>query len=80
MSVGAYGERLYNQPYEYIYIYIYIYIYRYIYINCLCGSVAKASDIQAVGHVLIRASSGPLINFIKLVLKYYLEVRLYNCV
>ena len=29
----------------YIYIYIYIYIY-----NCLCGSVAKASDTQAVGH------------------------------
>ena len=28
-----------------IYIYIYIYIY-----NCLCGSVAKASDTQAVGH------------------------------
>ena len=24
---------------------IYIYIY-----NCLCGSVAKASDTQAVGH------------------------------
>ena len=21
-----------------------------LYINCLCGSVAKASDIQAVGH------------------------------
>ena len=34
----------------YIYIYIYIYIiYIYIY-NCLCGSVAKASDTQAVGH------------------------------
>ena len=28
------------------YIYIYIYIY-----NCLCGSVAKASDTQSVGHV-----------------------------
>ena len=24
--------------------------YIYIYINCLCGSVAKASDTQAVGH------------------------------
>ena len=33
----------------YIYIYIYIYLYIYIY-NCLCGSVAKASDTQAVGH------------------------------
>ena len=32
-----------------IYIYIYIYIYVYIY-DCLCGSVAKASDTQAVGH------------------------------
>ena len=30
--------------------YIYIYIYIYIYVNCLCGSVAKASDTQAVGH------------------------------
>ena len=29
---------------------IYIYIYIYIYINCLCGSVAKTSDTQAVGH------------------------------
>ena len=27
----------------------------------------------------IRASSGPLINFIKWVLTYYLEVILYNC-
>ena len=24
--------------------------YRCIYINCLCGSMAKASDTQAVGH------------------------------
>ena len=32
-----------------IYIYIYIY-YIYIYKNCLCGSVAKESDTQAVGH------------------------------
>ena len=28
----------------------------------------------------VRPSSGPLINFIKWVLKYYLEVILYNCV
>ena len=28
-----------------IYKYIYIYIF-----NCLCGSEAKASDTQAVGH------------------------------
>ena len=27
-----------------------IIIYIYIYPNCLCGSVAKASDTQAVGH------------------------------
>ena len=27
-----------------------IYIYIYIYINCLCGSVAKASDTETVGH------------------------------
>ena len=38
---------LYN-IYVYIYIYIYIYI-NYIH-NCLCGSVAKASDTQTVGH------------------------------
>ena len=29
---------------------LYIYIYIYIYVNCLCGTVAKASDTQAVGH------------------------------
>ena len=48
----------------------------------MCGSVAKASDTQAVGHEprSVRASSGPLINFIKWVLKYYLEVILYTCV
>ena len=35
----------------YTYIYIYIYINKYIYtFNCLCGSVANASDTQAVGH------------------------------
>ena len=35
-----------------IILYIYIYIYNMIVCagNCLCGSVAKASDIQAVGH------------------------------
>ena len=27
-----------------------MYINNEIYINCLCGSVAKASDTQAVGH------------------------------
>ena len=31
-------------------IILYIYIYIYIYINCLCGSVSKASETQAVGH------------------------------
>ena len=48
----------------------------------MCGSVAKAFDTQAVGHgrTRVRPSSGPLINFIKWVLKYYLEVILYNCV
>ena len=30
-----------------IQIYIYIYMYK---TNCMCGSVAKASDTQAVGH------------------------------
>ena len=30
-----------------MYIYIYIYIILH---NCLCGSVAKASDTQAVGN------------------------------
>ena len=29
---------------------VYIYIYISYLINCLCGSVAKASDTQAVGH------------------------------
>ena len=33
-----------------LHICIYIYIYIYIYINCLCGSVTKALDTQAVGH------------------------------
>ena len=32
-----------------IYIYIYIYILNLI-LHCLCGSVAKASDTQAIGH------------------------------
>ena len=50
---------------------IHTHIHIYIFYNCLCGSVAKASDTQAVG---------PLINFIKWVSKYYLEVNLYNCV
>ena len=31
-------------------------------------------------YFYVRPSSGPLINFIKWVLKYYLEVILYNCV
>ena len=50
-----------------------IYIY-----NCLCGSVAKASDTQAVGQgsTLVQTIN----YFIKWVLKYYLEVILYNCV
>ena len=46
--------------------------------NCLCGSVDKASDTSS--RTRVRPSSGPLINFIKWVLKYYLEVILYNCV
>ena len=41
---------IYNNCNIYIYIYIYIFIYIYIYKNCLCGSEAKASDTQAVGH------------------------------
>ena len=32
-------------------LYTILYLYIYIkYHNCLCGSVAKASDTQAVGH------------------------------
>ena len=42
----------------------------YIYKNCLYGSV------ESVDEARINA----LINFIKWVLKYYLEVILYNCV
>ena len=41
-------------------------------------SVAKASYTS--NRTQVRPSSGPLINFIKWVLKYYLEVILYNCV
>ena len=42
----------------------------------------KASDTQLClsRRTRVRASSGPLLNFIKWVLKYYLEVILYNCV
>ena len=36
-----------THAHRHIYIYIYIYIYIF---NCLCGSVAKASETQAVGH------------------------------
>ena len=32
------------------YIYIVYFIEEYIYLYCLCGSVAKASGTQAVGH------------------------------
>ena len=85
ISISTYLS-IYIHLYIYIYIYIYIYnIYIYIYIiniiyidNCLCGSVAKASDTSS--RTWVRSSSGPLINFIKWVLKYYLEVILYNCV
>ena len=43
----------------------------YIHTSCV-AQLANASDT--------RASSGPLINFIIWVLKYYLEVILYNCI
>ena len=52
----------------------------------MCGSVANASDTQAVYtanksyRIQVRASSRPLINFIKWILQYYLEVILYICV
>ena len=36
--------------------------------------------IHTSSRTRVRPSSGPLINFIKWVLKYYLEVILYNCV
>ena len=29
-----------------------MYIFIYIYTNCLCGSVAQASDTHAIGHGL----------------------------
>ena len=35
---------------------------------------------EPYGHIYILYYSGALINFIKWVLKYYLEVILYNCV
>ena len=50
-----------------------IYLYTYINLYRKTAYVAKASDTQAV-----RASSGPLITFLKWVLQYYLEVILYN--
>ena len=51
-------------------------IYIYIVIKTACGgSVDKASS-----RTRIRTSSGPLINFIKWDLKYYLEMILYNFV
>ena len=56
----------------------YLIIYTYIY-NKTVAQLAKASDTKAVRHD-VQASSGPLINFIKWVLKYYLEVILCNCV
>ena len=39
----------FNVIYLFLRIFIYI-LYSIIYKNCLCGSVAKASDTQAVGH------------------------------
>ena len=46
------------------------------------AQLVKASGTQAVYFckTRVRASSGPLINFIKWVFKYYLDVILYNCV
>ena len=36
---------------KYVYTYdIYYYYYKSCIINCLCGSLAKASDTHAVGH------------------------------
>ena len=57
------------------YIHLWVHICLYMCIkNCPCGSVAKASDTQAVGR-----GSSPFRN-IKICLKYYLEVILYKCV
>ena len=51
-------KRLHQNIKNIIYIYIYIYNISLLYninvtiiYNCLCGSVAKASYTQAVGHV-----------------------------
>ena len=59
-----------------MYMNIYIYIYIIFFITAFVAQLAKASDTQAVG----QDSTGPLINFIKCVLKYHLEVIFYNCV
>ena len=42
--------------------------------------MAKANVRHISSGTWVRASSGVLINLIKWVLKYYLEVILYNCV
>ena len=55
----------------YIYIYIYIYIFSWL---------RRHTHMLASSRTRVRDLSGPLINFIKWVLKYYLEVILYNCV
>ena len=45
------------------------------------GSVAKRlSAKHTISRTRVRPLSGTLTNFIKCVLKYYLEVILYNCV
>ena len=55
-----------------------------IYITNICIKLRAWLSGYGVRHTSsrtrVRASSGPLINFIKWVLEYYLEVILYNCV
>ena len=69
--------------YMYMYIsYINVFISIYIYI-CILKTACVVQWLRRQtqsSRTRVRASSGPLINFIKWVLKYYLEVILYNCV
>ena len=78
---SKYYQRITNIKYISIYINIYIYIYIYIYLYIYMPVILSWLRLQTQSsRTLVRASSGPLINFIRWVLKYYLEVILYNCV
>ena len=52
-----------------------------LFFNFVTACVAQWLRLQHTSsRARVRPLSGPLINFIKWVLKYYLEVILYNCI